>query len=104
MAGGWIIVLSSMKSSAETWNMKMPGDKIDVKGGKMWEGLTDAGKGFEMSQDPNGMYWACLRDELGHIESGTTRTTMAEIHQWLGDHGVKSLLFEDGTPLNLATK
>ena len=68
----------------------------------MWRALTDNYRGFEMSQDPNGMYWACLRDELGHIESGTTRTTMAEIHQWLEEHGVKSLLFEDGVPL--ATK
>jgi len=70
----------------------------------MWQALTDTGQTFEMGQHENGIYWACLRDEWGHVESGTTRKTLAEVHKWLEDHGVKSMLFEDGMSLDLATK
>jgi hypothetical protein len=70
----------------------------------MWRALTNKGQAIEMGQHENGIYWACLRDEFGDVESATTKFTRAEIDQWLEEHGVKSLLFEDGEQLNLATK
>jgi|GEM_PF-3999424 len=70
----------------------------------MWKALTDTGQTFEMNQHENGMYWASLRDEWGLVDFATTKFTRAEIDQWLEEHGVKSLLFEDGEQLNLATK
>jgi hypothetical protein len=56
------------------------------------------------SQDQNGIYWACLRNEWRLVDCATTKFTRAEIDQWLEEHGVKSLLFEDGEQLDLATK
>ena len=56
---------------------------------------------FEMSQDQNGIYWACLRDEAGQLECATLKATRFEVDQWLVEQGIKSLLFADGLQLSI---
>lgn len=60
-----------------------------------FSGLTDTNEKITIDQNSNGMFSAQLEDKH-HSISATTAKTMKDIWDWIGEHGIKEIKWDDG--------